>query len=190
MHSTTKIIVDLKYETAILSYLAKSLPKFRSHAIKNPATRLAELSIIHLRGPKILDAPTNYGYDLQYTDCEDRPLMAEFPEAKSLVNFLKGQLELKQIGNIMMSVMEPGAYIEPHQDPGKYFEYYRRIHVPIISDPECKCYSIKYPITAGVKMLETTYMEVGTAWELNNCDLHWFHHKGAKPRYHLVFDAL
>jgi hypothetical protein len=116
--------------------------------------------------------------------------MKEFPEAEALVTFLRGQLKLTQVGNVMMSLMEPGAFIEPHQDPGSYFEFYRRIHVPIISDPGCVCYSVKYPIQPYDKTLETTYMEAGHVWELNNCDYHWFEHHGSGPRYHLVFDAV
>lgn len=186
MFATTRPLLDLSGEPALMKYLEKSLDKFRANAVKNPASRLAELKIIHLRGPVKREAPKGYAYDLSYTDCEDRELFSQFPEVQALIGFIRGALNLQQLGNVMMSEMGPGAFIEPHFDPGQYFEHYRRIHVPIVTDPKCICYSMEHPMNGR---LESVNMSVGNVWELNNSDLHWFHHLGEKPRFHVVFDA-
>lgn len=189
MFASTTSVLDLRGEGALLDYLVKSRSKFLKHAIQNPVSKLRDLKMIHLRGPKNTVQPDQYTYGLDHVDCEDRPLMNEFPEVKALVSFLQGSLSYSKVGNVMMSEIQGGAFIEPHCDPGLYFEQYHRIHVPIITDPRCFAYSVSYPITSEAKQIVETNLAVGFAWELNNCDIHWFEHKGVIPRYHVVLDV-
>lgn len=189
MFAPTRPVIDLSAEGALLDYLGRSWDKFDALAVQNPADRLKDLRLLHLRGPVRKDAPSGYRYDTSYIDCEDRPSMAQFPEVAALVSFIKGSLGYTQVGNIMMSVIGKGAFILPHFDPGTYFEHYHRLHVPIFTDESCMAYSVAFPIAEQAKQLVKTHMTVGHVWELNNCDIHWFHHQGVKPRFHVVIDA-
>lgn len=188
MLAQTRKIVDLRGERALLDYLQRRYHAFEDQSVANPASRLKDLRILHLRGPAIAAAPKGYAYGLEYTQCVDRPVYEQFPEVQALVAFVRGSLGFTQVGNVMLSVMPPDTAIEPHWDPGQYFEYFHRIHVPIITDPLCICASLKHPIGPGPQV-ERCNLEVGWAWELNNCDYHWFYHDGKTPRYHVVFDA-
>lgn len=189
MFTETKPIINLASEGALLDYLAKSFDKFSALAVQNPADRLKDLRLIHLRGPKRKEAPAGYIYDLTYVECENRPIMEQFPEVEALVSYIKGTLGCTQVGNVMMSVIGEGAFILPHFDPGAYFEHYRRLHIPIFTDPKCVAYSMAFPLASRQKSLIETHMSVGNVWELNNCDIHWFHHRGTKPRFHVVIDT-
>ena len=188
MFAQTRPIVDLRGEPALLAYLERRYRSFDALAVNNPASRLKDLRILHLRGPKITSAPQGYAYGLEHTQCADRPVYDEFPEVRALVSFIQGMTGFAQVGNVMLSVMPPGTAIEPHCDPGAYFEYYHRIHVPVVSDPGCICVAMKHPIASG-RQIEHTHLATGWAWELNNCDYHWFYHHGTAPRFHVVFDA-
>lgn len=188
MLAPTRRVVDLRDEHALLRYLEKRYLHFTGMAVRNPASRLKDLKILHLRGPKNEVAPKGYAYNLDYTGCEDRPAYEDFPEVRALVSYVQGSLGYGQVGNVMLSVMPPGTFIEPHWDPGEYFEYYHRIHVPVITDPLCVCAALRHPMAPG-RQVDHVNLEVGWAWELNNCDYHWFYHRGTEPRYHVVFDA-
>lgn len=188
MFAQTRKVVDLRGESALLAYLERRYETFELHAIHNPASRLKDLRIMHLRGPKQTAQPKGYAYGLEHTECEDRPVYELFPEVQALVSFVQGSLGYRQVGNVMLSVMAPGTWIDPHCDPGQYFEHYHRIHVPVMTDPQCICAAVKHPISWG-RQVEHVNLEVGWAWELNNSDYHWFYHRGKAPRYHVVFDA-
>ena len=188
MFAQTRRIVDLRDQQVLLESLAECYEDFAQRAANNPAFRLKDLRILHLRGPRLTSAPKGYAYGLEHTDCADRPIYEEFSQVRALVSHVLQVAGFNAIGNVMLSVMTPGTSIEPHFDPGLYFEYYHRIHVPIFTDPGCICVSLKYPISSG-RQVEHIHLESGWAWELNNCDYHWFYHWGARPRFHIVFDA-
>lgn len=190
MFAQTQAVVDLSTEGALLDYLAKSFDKFNAIAVQNPADRLKDLRLIHLRGPKRKEPPKGYAYDASYIECEDKPLMEQFPEVIALVSFIRGTLGCQQVGNVMMSVIGEGAFILPHTDPGAYFEHYRRLHIPIFTDPQCVAYAMSYPLASKPKQLVEMHFSVGNVWELNNCDIHWFQHRGTKPRFHVVVDMV
>lgn len=185
MHCVTGKVFDLSGEPALLEYIAAQETKFHQHAIQNPASRLKDLYVIHLRGPTA--SSEAYSYGEEHLTCVDKPAYQDWPEVRALVGFILGALDLKQLGNVSVSCMYPGAFIEPHVDPGLYFKHYRRLHVPIVTNPACYCYYVSYPVTGA---LDKVNMAPGHVWELNNCDHHWFHNTGSTNRMHVVIDAV
>ena len=72
-----------------------------------------------------------------------------------------------------------GKSIPTHIDAAPHFKLYKRIHIPIITNPQCL-------FTVGG---ETIHMKCGEMWEINNdTKPHSVHNKGAEDRVHLLVD--
>lgn len=79
--------------------------------------------------------------------------------------------------NRLLSVVMPGALIEPHTDElGS--DWHTRIHVPLLTNPDAMF------ISGDV----VRRMAVGFAYEIDTRDRHAVWNAGATPRVHLMFD--
>jgi hypothetical protein len=100
--------------------------------------------------------------------------------------------ELGRLKSIITSTHGPGEYITaiftkliagrdiaPHIDVGRTFIENPRLHIPIITNPDCL-------FTVGN---ETVNMKEGEIWEINNSGkIHSVHNKGTTDRIHLMVD--
>ena len=92
-------------------------------------------------------------------------------------NIISEPEDLGILANVFVSVLSPGTIINPHQG---YSKEYMRIHLGLISDPECK-------ITVGE---ETKTWEEGKilAFKDGGPYYHSVVHNGTNDRYILSFD--
>ena len=98
-------------------------------------------------------------------------------ETESLVEELVRKFE-GQASRRMLSVVMPGASIEPHADPQDE-RFITRVHVPLVTNPEAVF------VIEGVAY----HLEVGSAYRVNINALHSVHNDGLTPRIHLMFDV-
>jgi quercetin dioxygenase-like cupin family protein len=74
-----------------------------------------------------------------------------------------------------------GKSIPPHKDQGESLSVPRRIHIPIITNPNC------FFTVSDV----TKNMKEGEIWEIDNAgQLHSVENKGEEDRIHLIVDFL
>lgn len=72
-----------------------------------------------------------------------------------------------------------GTCIPTHRDAAPHFKLYRRIHVPIVTNPGCL-------FTVGT---ETRHLKAGDMWEIDNDNqLHSVVNGGNEDRVHLLID--
>ena len=72
-----------------------------------------------------------------------------------------------------------GKSVSPHVDSAPFFRYFRRIHIPIVTNPQCL-------FTVGD---ETIHMKKGEMWEIDNDNkVHSVDNGGAEDRVHLLID--
>jgi hypothetical protein len=77
-----------------------------------------------------------------------------------------------------MTRLAPGGRITPHSDGGYSLARCHRIHVPILSNPDCR-----------FRVGDTTLvMKPGEVWEINNRLTHAVENDGAAARVHLILD--
>lgn len=79
--------------------------------------------------------------------------------------------------NRLLSVVMPGALIEPHTDE-LGGDWCTRIHVPLLTNPDAMF------ISGDV----VRRLAVGFAYEINTRERHAVWNAGATPRVHLMFD--
>lgn len=79
--------------------------------------------------------------------------------------------------NRLLSVVMPGALIEPHTDE-LGGDWSRRMHIPLITNPDAMF------ISGDV----VHRMAVGFAYEINTRERHAVWNAGTEPRVHLMFD--
>lgn len=72
-----------------------------------------------------------------------------------------------------------GCIIPMHIDGAVHFKLYKRIHIPIMTNPDCL-------FTVGS---ETIHMKTGEIWEINNHnEFHEVVNRGKSDRVHLLID--
>lgn len=70
--------------------------------------------------------------------------------------------------------------IAPHVDQGSFLTSTRRVHIPVVTNPDCS-------FTVGG---ESRHLPKGEMWEINNTGLiHSVHNLGYTPRIHLIVDV-
>lgn len=79
-------------------------------------------------------------------------------------------------GELVM--LPPGVTLGWHRDPMWFHEHCRRIHVPVISNPDC------FQLWDG----ERRHLEVGKMYEINNRQRHSAVNGGSEGRVHMIFD--
>lgn len=78
----------------------------------------------------------------------------------------------------ILTRLAPEASIEPHIDGGDSLKRCHRIHLPVLSNPECL-------FVVGDSAL---YMAPGELWEINNRRTHAVDNRGSQRRVHLILD--
>jgi hypothetical protein len=78
----------------------------------------------------------------------------------------------------ILTRLAPNAEITPHADDGHSLKRCHRIHMPIVTNPDCL-------FTVGDR---TWHMPAGELWEINNRRVHAVRNSGATARIHLIMD--
>ncbi len=78
----------------------------------------------------------------------------------------------------LLTRLPPGAEIRPHIDDGESLKRCHRIHVPLVSNPDCL-------FTVGHLRF---HMPEGEMWEINNRRTHAVRNEGTEARIHLIMD--
>ena len=78
----------------------------------------------------------------------------------------------------ILTRLVPDAEIAPHADDGHSLKRCHRIHMPIVTNPDCL-------FTVGDL---TWNMPAGELWEINNRRIHAVRNGGATARVHLILD--
>lgn len=79
---------------------------------------------------------------------------------------------------LLLTRLMPDAAITPHADDGHSLKRCHRIHMPIVTHPDCL-------FTVGDL---TWNMPAGELWEINNRRVHAVRNGGAAARIHLIMD--
>ena len=104
------------------------------------------------------------------------------PEYQKFENDLFSIQALLPPGNVHTAILinlPAGRTIPMHVDAAPHFKLYKRIHVPIVTNPKCF-------FTVG---LETIHMKPGEMWEIDNDNQrHGVSNCGDQDRVHLLID--
>ncbi|RME98570.1 MAG: hypothetical protein D6773_14225, partial [Alphaproteobacteria bacterium] len=79
---------------------------------------------------------------------------------------------------MILTRLQPRASITPHVDDGYSLKRCHRIHVPVLTTPDCT-------FTVGAT---TMNMRAGEMWEINNRAIHAVDNASDAPRVHLIMD--
>ncbi len=115
----------------------------------------------------------------QIVECVDTQARIKFPNINALVDWICKQVSAVSLGRIMVVKLLAGGIIPLHIDPGKYFEYYYRFHVPLVTD-----HNVIF--TSDVYLSE--HMPLGYLTQLKNRKLHGVQNNSSLDRIHLIVD--
>jgi quercetin dioxygenase-like cupin family protein len=103
-----------------------------------------------------------------------------YPVFKDDLSVIERQLKC-HIHTALLIKLPAGKVIPTHVDAAPHFRLYSRIHIPIVTNPECL-------FTVGG---ETKHLERGHAWEIDNDGKkHSVVNHGEEDRVHLLLDVL
>jgi hypothetical protein len=142
-----------------------------------PGSPHHDTKCIWLRGPREITLDSVFN-DLRSVDYLS---MGELAQAVyPLVAPILRQLGSTNLGRVMIVALQPGGYIDPHEDQGKYAKSFSRFHLVLTSDQgnSFTCDG------------ETVHMEPGELWWFNHRGEHQVRNDSATPRIHIIFDAM
>ena len=132
---------------------------------------------IYVRGPLKLSAY----YVLWDTGSYDYPCMEYLkPALVPLMRPILEQLEVKEMGRVLIVNLKPSGHVIKHNDQGTYADHYSRFHLVLRSNQWCSQ-------TCGDQMQK---FEAGEVWWFNHKKLHTADNVGMTDRVHLIFDCV
>jgi hypothetical protein len=134
----------------------------------------------HLRVHKIKkDTPHTIEALSAIVNCVDTPARMLYPNVDRLVDWIYNNVNGTKLGRIMIVKLLPGGVINPHIDPGQYFQEHYRFHVPFVTAPEVLFYG---------EDNTPAHMPVGFLSQLANRRMHSAENKSNVDRIHLIVD--
>ena len=132
---------------------------------------------IHVRGALKMSA-----YYLMWdVGAYDYPCMEYLkPALVPLMRPILEQLQVKEMGRVMIVNLKPCGHVTKHNDQGTYADHYQRFHLVLKSNQHCSQ-------TCGN---DSQRFEVGDVWWFNHKELHTAHNVGDTDRIHIIFDAV
>ncbi|WP_167544285.1 aspartyl/asparaginyl beta-hydroxylase domain-containing protein [Duganella sacchari] len=113
-------------------------------------------------------------------DCVRTRVYERFaPAIDEVVEIVRGELGVTQIGRIFITKLLPRSTIDPHIDQGEYFKFYHRVHLPLQTQPGC-AFTVD---DHNEELVE------GDLYVLNNCLMHSVANPSEKDRVHLILDV-
>ena len=132
---------------------------------------------IYVRGPLKM---STY-YVLFDTGSYDYPCMEYLkPALVPLMRPILEQLQVKEMGRVLIVNLKPSGHVTKHNDQGTYADYYQRFHLVLQSNQWCSQ-------TCGDQEQK---FNVGDVWWFNHKKLHTAHNVGMTDRLHIIFDCV
>jgi hypothetical protein len=117
-----------------------------------------------------------YGEDIHSDQKCDIALAKEIdPIIKHLEKHVNGK-----VAEVSLNNLKAGNNIIGHYDTGDYYEYMRRFHIPLETNPDVVFHIEK----------SSVMMSIGQCWEVNNAKYHYVQNDGEYDRIHLVVDIM
>jgi len=113
-------------------------------------------------------------------NCVDSPIRYNYMATDKIVSWIYNRVDGKKMGRIMLVNLLAGGVIPEHTDEGDYFKYYKRFHVPLITNDMVRW-------TCG-KVGESYFMPAGQLIQLDNLKTHGLKNLSSKDRIHLLID--
>ena len=132
---------------------------------------------IHVRGALKMSA-----YYLMWdVGAYDYPCMEYLkPALVPLMRPILEQLQVKEMGRVMIVNLKPCGHVTKHNDQGTYADHYQRFHLVLKSNQHCFQ-------TCGNELQR---FDVGDVWWFNHKKLHTADNVGDTDRIHIIFDAV
>ena len=130
---------------------------------------------IHVRGALKMSA-----YYLMWdTGAYDYPCMKYLaPALVPLMRPILEQLQVKEMGRVMIVNLKPCGHVTRHIDEGKYADYYKRFHICLKTNPHC------YQTSGDQRQV----FNAGEAWLFNHKQPHTADNLGDSERWHIIAD--
>jgi len=111
-------------------------------------------------------------------ECIDLMPSQRLPEANPLIYGLMARVGGQRLGRVIITMLEPGKVILPHEDTGPNAEYYDRFHVVLQGMP------------GSIFRIgdEKVMMQSGDIWWINNTVDHECINNSADDRIHMIID--
>ena len=100
-------------------------------------------------------------------------------EIAPIIKYLEEHVNGK-VAEVSLNNLKAGNNIIGHYDTGDYYEYMRRVHIPLETNPGVVFYIEK----------SSVMMSIGQCWEVNNAKYHYVQNDGEYDRIHLVVDIM
>lgn len=142
------------------------------------ATAHRDTKTIFVRGP--------YKFTLYYylfdLGSYDYPVMDDLQDVlvPVLTPLLKDELQVTELGRVLIVNLKAGGYIKPHIDEGKYADHFSRFHVALTGNNDC----------ALMVGQDKQHMKPGEAWWFNHKVEHSAINAGQTDRWHIIIDAV
>lgn len=142
-----------------------------------PGTSHGDTETIYLRGPRAFSVEDYVGDPYAY----DYPALdALSPAIADLLGPALQELQVTELGYVLLVKLKPGGHVSEHIDEGIYADHYSRFHLCLAADHGST-------LTAGG---ETQPIAPGEMWWFDHKALHSADNLGDSPRIHLIFDAV
>jgi len=139
---------------------------------------------IHLRTHKVLKGqpiPTTISEWSSIVDCVNKEEhVLKYPNTYNLAKWAYTQVGGIRLGRIMIINLLPEGKVDPHIDPGEYFEVHSRFHVPVITNENV--------VFLSGPDSELEHMPVGMLSRLNNRATHSVENRSKEYRVHVLID--
>lgn len=106
------------------------------------------------------------------------PAFFQLTPARQIIFGLMSRVQGERLGRCLITLLPPGAKIDPHVDGGEHAAYYERYHVVLQSLPGTV-------FRAGD---ESVHMNPGEIWWFDNQQEHEVINNSADDRIHMIID--
>jgi len=106
------------------------------------------------------------------------PAWNKLPQAHGLIFDLMRVVSGTRLGRVIITRLEPGKKIDPHEDGGSHAAYYSRFHIMLKNQPGSMFYCED----------EEVYMAPGDVWWFDNSKTHWVTNNSSDDRITMIVD--
>lgn len=147
-----------------------------------PGSAHHDTRCIVLRGPDVPEG-TLYTPDIAFNVLESRDWevsIRQLPETAALCAAVGARIRAVGLGRVILVELAPGGHIDLHADEGNYAAHFERFHLVLQSDEGNVFHN-------GA---EAIHMKPGELWKFNHRVQHEVFNRSARPRIHLIIDAI
>lgn len=146
-----------------------------------PGTAHSETETIYIRwAPEF-----TYESIFDSLDSVDYAAIEQLDSVKKIIVDVMLAVHAKDLGRVIITKLEPGGFIDPHVDEGKYAGHFERFHIPLYAKDGC-VFFVENNRGEG----EFANMREGELWWFNHQKKHWVVNSSQEPRVHLIIDAV